>query len=138
MKRILNIWKQRNLTSIGKNLLINSLSSSLFIFNAQIEIPPTIFIKMVEKVHKDFLWTGVPKIAHNTLIASYKEGGIKYRDLNCYIAAVNVKFIQNIARSPVINDLALPNLWLKQLFKIPVRPDQEPYFYEFFQNRMNI
>ena len=49
MEKILNIWKQRNLTLFGKNLLINSLSTSLFIFNAQIDNPPADLIKLVEK-----------------------------------------------------------------------------------------
>ena len=50
MSKIFNNWKRRNLTIAGKNLLINSLSTSLFIFNAQIDIPPVDFIKMVEKI----------------------------------------------------------------------------------------
>ena len=73
--KILNVWKQRYLTIVGKNLLINSLSTSLFIFNAQIDIPPVDFIKSVEKIHQDFLWLGTPKIAHHTLIPSYERGG---------------------------------------------------------------
>ena len=75
MSKMFNIWKQRNLTIVGKNLLINSLSTSLFIFNAQIEIPPVDFIKSVEKIHKEFLWGGTPKIAHPTIISEYEKGG---------------------------------------------------------------
>ena len=96
----------------GKNLLINALSSSLFLYNAQIELPPSDFVKLVEKLHKEFLWAGVPKIAHNTIIASYEKAGIKYKDLNCLIDAINIKFIQNISSSPTQNHLALPNLWV--------------------------
>ena len=125
---MLSIWKQRNLTLMGKNLLINSLSSSLFIFNAQIEFPPEDFVKLVEKLHKQFLWDGVPKIAHNTIIANYKDGGIRYKDLNCFIDAINVKFVQNITSIPVQNHQALPNLWLKNMFKIPILPGRDPYF----------
>ena len=33
MKKVLNIWKQRNLTLFGKSLLISSLSTSLFLYN---------------------------------------------------------------------------------------------------------
>ena len=138
IKKILNIWKQRNLTLLGKNLLINALSSSLFLFNAQIDYPPPEFIKNVEKLHKDFLWAGVPKIAHNTIIASYKKGGIKYRDLNCFIDAINVKFIQNLGSCTIENHHALPNQWLKNLFKIPTSAEREPYFYNFFQKTLHI
>ena len=74
IKKVLNIWKQRNLTIIGKTVLINSLSISLFLFNAQIETPPADFIKLVEELHKDFLWSGTPKIAHNTIMLTIKVG----------------------------------------------------------------
>ena len=57
-EKIENIWKQRTLTIMGKNLLINSLLNSLFIFNAQIEIPPPEFIKIIEEKNKNFLWGG--------------------------------------------------------------------------------
>ena len=61
---------------MGKNLLINSLLNSLFIFNAQIEIPPPEFIKIIEEKNKNFLWGGgVAKIAHNSIIGDYQEGG---------------------------------------------------------------
>ena len=97
MKKLLNIWKQRNLTLFGKSLLISSLSTSLFMFNAQIETPPADFIKLAEDVHKDFLWAGVPKIAHHTIIGNYRSGSINYRDLHSFMAAINLKFIQTLA-----------------------------------------
>ena len=80
----------------------------------------------------------MPKIAHNTIIASYKKGGIKYRDLNCFIEAINVKFIQNLENCSIENHHALPNLWLRKLFKIPTSSEREPYFYNFFHKTLNI
>ena len=72
---ILNIWKSRNLTLFGKILLINALSTSLFLFNAQIESPPLDFIKAAEKIHKDFHWGDTPKITHHLIIAEYSKRG---------------------------------------------------------------
>ena len=89
MANILKNWKRRHLTIFGKNLLINSLSNSLFVYNAEIEYPPKDFIQKVEKIHKDFLWEGTAKIAHHTIIGEYFNGGIKYKDLNDFIAALN-------------------------------------------------
>ena len=81
------MWKQRPLTMMGKKLLINSLLNSSFLFNAQIENPPPDFIKLVDKQNKQFLWGGAAKIAHNTLIADYNQGGIRY------IQSINMKFL---------------------------------------------
>ena len=137
--KILNVWKQRNLTIMGKNLLINALSNSLFIFNAQIDLPPVDFIKSVEIIHKQFLWLGVPKIAHRTLISSYEGGGIKYKDLNDFISSINVKFIKNLS-SELCSHTVLPKFWIKKLFKIPTCTNEplQIHFQEYFTSRLNI
>ena len=72
----MKMWKQRNITIMGKNVLINALINSTFLFNAQIELPPENFLKSVEKQNKDFLWGGTSKIAHDSLIADFNQGGI--------------------------------------------------------------
>ena len=141
MAKILNLWKQRNLTLMGKNLLINSLSNSLFVFNAQVEVPPVGFMKLVEKINKDFLWGGTPKIAHHALIANYERGGIKYKDLNDFIASTNVKFVQNLRSSSLSAHSVLPNYWIKKLFKIPTTRNadhRQDYFCDYFADKLNI
>ena len=72
--KIVNSWKQRSLTIIGKNLLINALLNSLFSFNAQIEHPPVEFLKEIESKNKKFLWDGgVSKIAHHSIIGIFHK-----------------------------------------------------------------
>ena len=116
MQKIINIWKQRPLTLIGKNLLINSS----FLFNAQIEIPPPDFIKLVDKQNKSFLWGGgTPKIAHNTIIADYNEGGIQYKDLDCFLSSINIKFLLNLTADTPNKCTILPQYWFNRLCKVP-------------------
>ena len=55
--RITGIWRQRGLSLFGRNLVINSLLDSLFLFNAQVEAPPTEFIRIVEMKRKTFCGT---------------------------------------------------------------------------------
>ena len=118
-QKIINIWKQRLLTIIGKNLLINSLVNSTFLFNAQIEIPPPDFLKIVDKQNKNFLWAGVPKIAHHSIIADYNEGGIRYKDLDCFVRSVNIKFLLNLTADTPNKCTILPQYWFNRLCKVP-------------------
>ena len=136
----MNIWKQRNITIIGKNILINSLLNSTFIFNAQIEFPPKDFLKLVEHLNKDFLWRGAAKIAHNSIIADYIEGGIRYKDLNSFVISINVKFLQNITCINRSRCTILPQFWINSLFKIPSYSNNEnlQYFQNFFKTQINI
>ena len=140
MSNVLNRWKGRNLTLFGKNLLINALSNSLFIFNAQIETPPTDFIKSAEKIHKDFLWDGTPKISHHSIISESSKGGIKYKDLNDFISAINLR---KLLRMPLYSEgshTVLPIFWIKSMFKNPIKAkdENEIQFIEFFQKSLNI
>ena len=117
MKNILSMWKQRYLTIFGKNLLINSLSNLLFLFNDQIDQPPNDFIKLADKQNKDFLWGGAAKIAHHSIIADYQQGGINYKDLASLISSINLKFLFNLSNSINHNYCALPKMWLKPYLK---------------------
>ena len=140
MENIFKMWKQRPLTLFGKNLLINALSNSQFLFNAQIDKPPNDFLKLAEALNKDFLWGGTPKIAHHSIIADYQYGGFKYKDLASLINSINFKFIFNLSTTLNENYSSLPKMWIKQLFKIPNSNENETrkYFNDFFSNTLNI
>ena len=139
--RIVSVWKQRSLTLMGKNLLINALLNSSFSFNVQIESPPKEFIKAIESRNKTFLWDGgVPKIAHHSIIGDYSQGGIKYKDLDTFIKSINLKFILRLKKSVNSNSTVLARYWIMQYFQIPVRHTnlEELYFFEFFDKKINI
>ena len=95
IEKLINIWKQRNLTLFGKNVLINSFLNSQILYNGQIEFPPPEFLKSFEILKKDFLWNGgTPKIAHNALIGSVQQGGIAYVDIREKFKALNIKLLR--------------------------------------------
>ena len=125
---------------MGKNLLINALLNSLFIFNAQIEIPPAEFIKIVDSKNKNFLWGGTAKIAHHSIIGDYHEGGIKYKDLDTFVMAVNIKFLIRLKVNCNLNSTCLLRFWLMQMFQIPTEcaNDDQKYFHGFFNKELNI
>ena len=129
MTNILNMWNSRNLTLFGKILLINALSTSVFLFNAQIESSPLDFIKAAEKIHKYFLWGGTPKIAHHSLIAEYSKGGMRYKDLHDLISSLKIKSLQKLSLQETGGHTVLPLYWIKRLFKIP----NQRYCQDFFR-----
>ena len=49
-----------------------------------------------------------------------------------------MKFVQKLLVNPAEGHLALPNLWIKQLFNIPTTPLEHPYFWDFFTNNLHI
>lgn len=140
VERILNMWKQRDLTIFGKNVLLTSLINSQLLYNAQIEIPPNDFIKQIESIKKRFLWGGgVSKIAHNSLIGTTAEGGINYKDIQTQINSMNVKYITGLKECKSKRKI-IPLIWIKQLFmKISnIKENESEYYNYFVRNTLDI
>ena len=54
---------------------------------------PSRFIKILDDIHKDFIWNKLqPKIKHSTLIANYEEGG--YKDVDVTSKMISLKIIR--------------------------------------------
>ena len=96
MDKILNMWKQRYLTLFGKKIVIHALINSLFIYNCQIEMPPTNFLPLVDRKCKEFLCgSRTAKISHHSIIGDTARGGMRYKDLQNFILSINFKFYLN-------------------------------------------
>ena len=133
------MWKQRTLTLMGKSVLINSLLNSLFIFNAQIEPPPKEFVSLVEARNKFFLWDGgVAKIAHNSIIGEFTEGGMRYKDINSFVLSLNMKFIARIDTRDNANSTCIPRCWLLDMFTSSLASADQRYCLITFRNSIII
>ena len=90
----LNIWKQRNLTIYGKNLLCKSLGISQLIYSSTMSCMPGKIAKQCQQKISDFIWHGKPpKVKWETLIASLEKGGIKAPDMSIYNKALKLSWI---------------------------------------------
>ena len=79
VEHILGLWYNRHLSLYGKIVLINSLISSLFVYNMQVlNGPNEHFYKEYNKIINQYLWNGgKPKISMKILQASKINGGLK-------------------------------------------------------------
>ena len=76
LEKILNSWKRRKLTLLGKFNIVKSLGLSKLIYNASVLSLPENFGKKVDNIILDFIWDNKPhKIKTNTLIGEKNEGG---------------------------------------------------------------
>ena len=134
-KRI-NIWKQRGLTIFGKNVLINTFINSQILYNSQIELPPQDFIKILEKIKKQFLWGGnIAKIAHKSIIGTKEQGGFNYIDMQHKINSLNVKFILKLTKCRSGRSI-LPQYWISECFEVSsnIKDADRNYYRNFFSN----
>ena len=96
MTKVINSWKGRTLTLLGKINVINTLIASLFVYKMM--VLPTIPKQTLKKINsaiRNFLWDNKKsKIAMCMLQASKKNGGLQLTDLLLKDQVLKISWIQ--------------------------------------------
>ena len=77
----LEVWKTRNLSLMGKVLLLKTIALFKITYTASVLPCPDYVIKKIEALFYDFVWRGTDRIRRLTLINRYERGGIKMPDI---------------------------------------------------------
>ena len=97
MEKLFESWKKRKLTIFGKCEVINTLAISKLIYTASIlPLPPTDYIKDINKLIYNFLWNSRDRIKRNTLIGPVKSGGIGIVDIETKFKALKASWIPRL------------------------------------------
>ncbi|KAJ8021935.1 LINE-1 retrotransposable element ORF2 protein [Holothuria leucospilota] len=96
LKSILHVWSMRDLTPIGKNIIVKSFALSQFVFLFQVlPDPPDYFIKDVQGCIFDFIWSCNPdKVRRNTMYNSIENGGLKITHVRSFISALKIIWVK--------------------------------------------
>ena len=101
INKIMNQWKHRKLTPIGRLRIIKSLIiPKLNHLILSIPNPDTNLIKKLENDLYHFLWgCNMHKIKKNTVIQDYKYAGLKTIDYPAFIIALKSSWIKRLINS---------------------------------------
>ena len=93
--KLVESWKKRNLTLIGKILIVKAL----ILPNLTYIVTNTVIDKESLQIFKNiiykFIWNGKKdKIKRSTLVKEYTEGGLKMIDIDSYIKSIHLKWIK--------------------------------------------
>ena len=94
-ENVLNLWRHRQLSLLGKILVVNSLVSSLFVYTMQVELdPPKEIIERFKQIVQKYLWSGKrAKIKLDTLQAATENGGCRLTNLLLKNQAIKAAWI---------------------------------------------
>ena len=96
LKGVLNSWKSRNLSLIGKILIVKTLALSQFRHLAQVIQIPDYIVKEIQEIITKFIWGGKQnKVKKNVMIQNYDLGGIRMEDFQTTIKVEQLKWIKN-------------------------------------------
>ena len=78
----LHIWKQGDLSLIGKIQILKTYGISEIQYTMNMITPTPKVLKTIKNILNNFLWgSNVNKIKHKAMIANYDEGGLKMPDI---------------------------------------------------------
>ena len=116
MERVLNVWKCRKLTLIGRINIGKTLALSKLIFiSSNLYVPPHVN-DAANKLIFDFLWESKPpKIKKSTIIGEKCRGGLKMVDFGIMESALKISWVQRIRQNSGAKWKVLPEHLLGHL-----------------------
>jgi hypothetical protein len=118
MKKILISWEKRNLTIIGKILIIKSLILPKFTFIASSCTVPERYTKEIESCCFKFIWKGKPdKIKRSVLINTYEKGGLNMVGIDSYFKSLKTSWVSRLTNNNLANWKVIPMRYFNKLGK---------------------
>ena len=115
MKNCIKVWKSRDLTFIGKVLVIKTLLLSQIGFLTESLIIAEKFVKEIESLLWSFLWNSKqPVVSRNTMHLSKEFGGVNMPNLRNILMSKQIKVIYNILESKYAHWNMIGKNWLRK------------------------
>ena len=90
-------WSKRNLSMLGKVLIIKALIIPIFTFIASSCVIPEKYKKEIESKCFKFIWNEKPdKVRRNTLIGDFEKGGLKMIDIESYFISLKASWVSRL------------------------------------------
>ena len=99
IEQLIDTWKNRNLTIMGKITIIKTLALPKIIYSAFFTPVPNDVISKINRVLFQFIWGNRDRIKRNTLIADIENGGLNMVDLESKLESVKASWIPKILAS---------------------------------------
>ena len=119
--RILNLWKNRHLSLIGKVLVVNTVIYPLFYYIAPVYRMPDAVVKDLNKAVFSFIWgEGKPDLVTRLVISLPKEsGGLGLDNIRTKVDALFVKPLFPLVDGNYPTFLSLARYFLAKPLRIP-------------------
>ena len=111
-------WGKRNLTILGKIMIIKALVIPIFTFVASACVVPDKYRKGIESKCFKFIWDGNPdKVKRNTMIGNFEMGGLNMIDIGSYFASLRASWVSRFVSGEMDNWKLIPHKYFRQFGK---------------------
>ena len=115
-----NIWKQRQLSILGKVQIIKTVGISKLLFVCNMSIVPDKIIKEAKSIFFKFLWNGPNKIKELSTVGDIQQGGMKMPHLESINESLRVVWVKRYE-----SDNYHP--WKQRFIQDPASPSMAGY-----------
>ena len=110
LKTRLAIWRQRQLTIIGRILISKAHGISNLVYSMSTQYTNEKLLKPVHAQLCQFIWNfKSPKVKYRSLMASYNKGGLRAPNIFLYNKAIKLawlsRLLQDVEWNPALNEL---------------------------------
>ena len=112
-------WSKRNLSILGKALIIKALITPIFYFIVSSCVIPEKYKKEIKSKCFKFICNGKPdRVKRNTLIGDFEKCGLKMIDIDIYFISLKASWVSRLADSKFSNWKLIPLKYLNVFGKI--------------------
>ena len=94
------LWRQRNLSLIGKIQIIKTFGLSQILFVLNTVVPSMNVINQICSIMHEFLWKGQDKVKRKIMVKDIENGGLRVPDLKTILDAQRIIWIKRYTCSP--------------------------------------
>ena len=115
IQKLTDNWRRRNLTLIGKIMILRIFALPLLLYPATMLPTPDGMIKKINKIFYNFIWGARDKIKRRVIINKIKDGGLNMVDIESQFCAVKAGWLSRIINNPDTAWSKLSQLFLSNI-----------------------
>ena len=97
LQNVLNMWRMKNWSLLGKISIFKALGFSKTIHLTLVTSVHSSTIDLLNKIQKEFLWDKKnAKVKHTTLCCNYADGGLKSVDIFSKIVSLQCSWVRQL------------------------------------------
>jgi len=112
--KLLQQWRRRNLSILGKVTIVKALALPKITYCAQLISPPEGFIVELDKVIKSFMSLRKQRLNVNTAIGTLENGGINFPDVECTFRSHKAAWVSRLLNTNC-HSKGIVNYWCKKI-----------------------
>ena len=101
IKNIINAWKRRNLTIVGRITVVKCLLASQLSYIGSVMRVPDEVVNELNSLFFTFIWNSNEKVKRKTLIAENDKGGLKMVHLHSFLKSLRISWIKRILNTNI-------------------------------------